>query len=44
MVAWGTAAANVHDATFHPLNGRLIGGSVMLTDSGFHSRDGAPLP
>jgi hypothetical protein len=42
IVGWDAATANVHDATFHPLIERLIGESVVLTDSGFHSRDGDP--
>ncbi len=32
-----------HDATFHPLIERLLDESVVLIDSGFHSRDGDPV-
>ena len=42
VVNWDAATANVHDAAFHPLIERLIDESVVLTDSGFHSRDGDP--
>ncbi len=42
VVAWEVATANVHDVTFHPLLERLIDESVVLTDSGFHSKDGDP--
>ena len=42
VVNWDAATANVHDATFHPLIERLIDESVVLTDSGFHSKDGDP--
>ncbi len=42
VVSWAAATANVHDAAFHPLIARLLDESVVLTDSGFHSRDGDP--
>ena len=42
VVNWDAATANVHDATFHTLIERLIDESVVLTDSGFHSKDGDP--
>ena len=42
VVEWDVATANVHDATFHPLIERLIAESVVLTDSGFHSKTGDP--
>lgn len=43
VVNWDAATANVHDAAFHPLIERLLDESVVLTDSGFHSRDGDPV-
>lgn len=42
VVDWEVATANVRDATFHPLIEQLVDQSLVLTESGFHSRGGDP--
>lgn len=42
VVDWACDTANVYDATFHPLIEQFDERMVVLTDSGFHSKDGDP--
>ncbi len=42
IVAWDYAAANVSDTAFHPLIRDFQDEMVILTDTGFHAKDGDP--
>jgi hypothetical protein len=42
VVEWDCATANVHDSTFQPLIAPFDGQMIVLTDTGFHARDGDP--
>ena len=42
VVGWDCRAANVHDSAFHPLVEYFEGKMIVLTDTGFHSRQGDP--
>jgi hypothetical protein len=42
VVAWDCDTANVYDATFQPLIEQFDGLMIVLTDRGFHAKDGDP--
>jgi hypothetical protein len=42
IVDWDCDTANVYDATFQPLVAQFVDVMVVLTDTGFHSKDGDP--
>jgi hypothetical protein len=42
LVAWGCDTANVHDSTFQPLIAPFDEVMIVLTDTGFHAKVGAP--
>ena len=42
VVDWACDTTNVYDATFHPLIEQFDQRMIVLTDSGFHSKDGDP--
>jgi hypothetical protein len=42
VVAWECATANVYDTTFQPLIKRFEDEMIVLADTGFHARAGAP--
>jgi hypothetical protein len=42
VVAWDCAPANVYDAVFHPLIADFEDEMVVLTDMGFHAKQGDP--
>jgi hypothetical protein len=43
VVDWDCDTANVYDATFHPLIDRFAEEMVVLTDTGFHAKQGDPV-
>jgi hypothetical protein len=43
IVNWSCATANVHDSAFHPLIAWFQEQMIVLTDSGFHRKEGDPL-
>ncbi len=42
VVAWDCGTANVHDTAFHALIADFQDDMVVLTDTGFHAKDGDP--
>lgn len=42
VVDWDGATANVYDAQFHPLIEQFDGQMIVLTDTGFHAKEGDP--
>ena len=40
--AWDCTTANVHDTPLHPLLAQCDGRRIVLTDTGFHTKTGAP--
>jgi hypothetical protein len=42
MCAWDCTTANVHDSHFHPLIAQFQDQMIVLTDTGFHAKSGAP--
>jgi hypothetical protein len=42
VAAWDCDTVNVHDSAFQPLVARFVDEMVVLTDTGFHSKDGDP--
>ena len=42
VVAWDCDTANVPDTTFHPLIHAVAGQMIVLSDTGFHAKDGDP--
>jgi len=42
VVDWTCDTANVHDQTFHPMIEKYDGKAVVLSDTGFHAKEGDP--
>jgi hypothetical protein len=42
ICAWDCATANVHDSHFHPLIAQFEDRLIVLTDTGFHAKNGEP--
>jgi hypothetical protein len=42
VVAWDCDTVNVYDATFHPLIEQFDEKMIVLTDTGFHAKEGDP--
>jgi hypothetical protein len=43
ICAWDCATANVHETHFQPLIAQFAGQMIVLTDTGFHAKTGAPV-
>jgi hypothetical protein len=42
VCVWDCAMANVYEAHFHPLIAQFDNRMIVLTDTGFHAKTGAP--